>query len=261
MFKQQCIEVYRKLHPSFQFEAVDPFETEPEPSKQEVAEDSRAIYLLGDGDTLVTDDCDEEKTITQEVDNITQDQDPEQEQDYENIYFELEDGEGSDEKYEVVDVSARREVAVKPRMNRKSYTVEQKLKIIEYGEETNNRVAARHFKINESTVRCFRRKKEELLKMNPARRTNRKAFPHWPLLEIELKEFVNDYPKEHGKKAKLKDIQVKAVEIAAKHGIDGFNGSNSYIFKFMQRHSLPSASPRPRKAGKKVLPKEESNIK
>lgn len=258
MFKQQCIEVYRKLHPSCQFEAVDPFEAEPGPSKQEIAEDSRTIYLLGDGDTLVTDDCDEEKMSNQEVDNITQ-EDPEQEQEYENIYLEY-DEEGSDEKYEVVDVAARRQVAAKPRMNRKSYTVEQKLKIIEYGEENNNRVAARHFKINESTVRSFRRKKEELLKMNPGRRTNRKAFPHWPLLEIELKEFVNDYPKQHGKKAKLKDIQVKAVEIAAKHGIDGFNGSNSYIFKFMQRHSLPSASPRPRKAGKagtKVLPKKE----
>lgn len=101
--------------------------------------------------------------------------------------------------------------------------------------------------MNESSVRCFRRQKEMLDQMNPKKKTNRKAFPHWPLLETELKEFVMRHPIEHGTKPKLKEIRAEAIAIAAKHGIENFNGSSSYIFKFMQRHQLPSASPRPRK--------------
>jgi Tc5 transposase DNA-binding domain/Brinker DNA-binding domain len=132
-------------------------------------------------------------------------------------------------------------------LSRKSYTVTDKLKIIAYAEENNNRQAARHFNMNESSVRCFRRQKELLLKMCPEKKTNRRALPHWPDLEEELKEFVLNHPTKHGAKAKLKDIKKEAIVIAEKHGIAGFNGSNSYIFKFMQRHSLPSASPRPRK--------------
>lgn len=86
--------------------------------------------------------------------------------------------------------------------------------------------------------------------MSPEKKTNRKAFPHWPDLEKELKEFVENYPSEHGVKAKLKDIKQQAIVIAKKRGIDNFNGSNSYIFKFMQRNHIPSASPRPRKQQK-----------
>lgn len=159
---------------------------------------------------------------------------------FENIYLEFEDDEESQQ--EQSQTSNDRVV-----MNRKSYTVEEKLKIISYAEEHNNRVTAREFNINESSVRCFRRQKEMLLKMNPQKKTNRKAFPHWPKLEEELKEFVINHPIKHGTKAKLKEIKQEAIEIAAKHGIEGFNGSNSYIFKFMTRHQLPSASPRPRK--------------
>lgn len=101
--------------------------------------------------------------------------------------------------------------------------------------------------MNESSVRCFRRQKNILIKMNPEKKTNRKAYPHWPVLEEELKEFVENYPNEHGVKAKLKDIKQEAITIAERRGIANFNGSNSYIFKFMQRHQLPTASPRPRK--------------
>lgn len=144
-------------------------------------------------------------------------------------------------------LKATKKLMPKNVMNRKSYTVAKKLQIIEYAEDHNNRVAARFFNINESSVRCFRRQKEMLLKMSPLKKTNRKAFPHWPDLETELKEFVINHPKAHGTKAKLKDIKEKAIEISKKNGIENFNGSNSYIFKFMQRHQLPSASPRPRK--------------
>lgn len=161
---------------------------------------------------------------------------------FDNIYLEFEDD-------EEVESSPRRSQSSNERtvMSRKSYTVEEKLKIIDDAEKHSNRVTARKYNINESSVRCFRRQKETLLKMNPQKKTNRRAFPHWPKLEEELKEFVINHPIEHGTKAKLKEIKHEAIKIAAKNGIEGFNGSNSYIFKFMTRHQLPSASPRPRK--------------
>jgi len=56
---------------------------------------------------------------------------------------------------------------------RKSYTVQQKLKMIEYAEQNSNREAARKFDLNESTIRCFRRQKETLEGMNPNKSTNR----------------------------------------------------------------------------------------
>ena len=186
-------------------------------------------------------------------------------EEYKDVYFELEEQEQEQEQEKVDEAHLKQEQSAdeastprlqnqsspkekqKNRMNRKSYTVEKKLEIIDYAEKHNNRVAARLFAMNESTVRCFRRQKDLLLSMSPLKKTNRKAFPHWPELESELREFVINHPHVHGAKAKLKEIKKEAIDIAAKHGIENFNGSNSYIFKFMQRHQLPSASPRPRK--------------
>jgi CENP-B N-terminal DNA-binding domain/Tc5 transposase DNA-binding domain len=167
------------------------------------------------------------------------------EQEYE-YFFEEEPSEEAQKSPESKKIEAE-QADSKNVLNRKSYTVTDKLKIIAYAEENNNRQAARHFNMNESSVRCFRRQKDLLLKMCPQKKTNRRALPHWPNLEQELKQFVLNHPIKHGTKAKLKDIRKEAILIAEKHGIAGFNGSNSYIFKFMQRHSLPSASPRPRK--------------
>lgn len=170
-------------------------------------------------------------------------------EEFEDVYLEFEEEEQEVQEQAYEKPKTRRSEASEERgiLFRKSYTVDQKLKIIEYAEVHNNRTAARHYSINESSIRCFRRQKDILLKMNPEKKTNRKAFPHWPQLERDLKEFVEKYPSEHGVKAKLKDIKQQAIAIAKNRGIDNFNGSNSYIFKFMQRHNLPSASPRPRK--------------
>lgn len=230
MFKHQCVETFRKLNG----EATDPFADES--AKNQPTE----IYIEND----------REPVLSEEGEQIQLNNDEEQE--YEDVYLEFDiegDEEGSEELLLEVDEKPKKTNKSSPKnvMNRKSYTVANKLQIIEYAEEHNNRSAARFFNMNESSVRCFRRQKEVLLKMSPLKKTNRKAFPHWPKLETELKDFVINHPKAHGTKAKLKDIKEKAIEISKKHGIDNFNGSNSYIFKFMQRHQLPSASPRPRR--------------
>lgn len=250
-FKLQCIDVYQRINPTYQEqplhyeeedELIDPYsgiEDSSEPQK----ESEQEIFMIGASGgegNIVEEDESKEYIVTNEdeLDDVKDQFDDDQSnQGFENIYLEFEPEE---------------ELETKPpktacRMNRKSYTVEEKLNIIKFAEENNNRVAARNYNINESSVRCFRRQKEILLKMNPQKKTNRKANPHWPQLEEELKKYVLNHPAEHGSKAKLKEIKKEAIEIAAKHGIEKFNGSNSYIFKFMQRHQLPSASPRPRK--------------
>lgn len=255
-FKQQCIEVYRKLNPTIQHETITQFEEQQ--AKTPNREESSGVFIisenLGENDALITEE-DEEYVVSPDKSNTD-------EQEYEDLYLEFEEQEEGDDDQSndrlLVEQSPDEDIKpnlqnlsskVKPKsiMNRKSYTVEKKLEIIEYAEQHNNRVAARTFDINESSVRCFRRQKEMLLKMSPQKKTNRRAFPHWPQLESELREYVINHPNEHGTKAKLKEIKKEAIEIAAKHGIENFNGSNSYIFKFMQRHQLPSASPRPRK--------------
>jgi hypothetical protein len=126
---------------------------------------------------------------------------------------------------------------------RKSYTVEQKLKMIEYAEQNSNREAARKFCLNESTIRCFRRQKETLEGMNPNKSTNRHGTPYWPELEAKLKEWAD----KQATRPKMTDVKEEAIKISKSLGYENFSGSNTYIFKFMQRNNIETASPRPRK--------------
>lgn len=244
------MEIYRKLNPVYQqqhFETSFNHETEAKSSSN--CGERSEIFILGD-ETLMSEQTDEDEyigkaeEISSKSGNFTSIE--ENEEQYENIYLEFEEEEEEMQETPKQCKQMKSEPSDRVVMNRKSYTVKDKLKIIEYAEENNNRVAARHFNINESSVRCFRRQKDSLIEMfkkDPQKKTNRKAFPHWPKLEEELKQFVLN----HDTKPKLKEIQQEAINIANKQGIENFSGTNSYIFKFMTRNNLPSASPRPRK--------------
>ncbi|XP_070490662.1 uncharacterized protein [Chironomus tepperi] len=126
---------------------------------------------------------------------------------------------------------------------RKSYTVQQKLSMIEYAEQNSNREAARKFNLNESTIRCFRRQKETLEGMNPNKSTNRHGTPYWPELEAKLKEWAD----KQTSRPKMLEVKREAIKISKSLGYENFSGSNTYIFKFMQRNNIETASPRPRK--------------
>lgn len=246
------MDIYRKLNPEYATQEFEVSFVEPDQVKECETVNREDIFIIGHNESsqLITPEeeiDDEDYDIADNKSTFEPGNENEQFEDY-CLEFEEEETEEDDQKEE------EEKSDIKPRtsrqgtvLNRKSYTVEEKLKIIEHAEQHNNRVTARHYEINESSVRCFRRQKEMLLKMNPLKKTNRKAFPHWPKLEEELKEYVINHPLEHGTKAKLKEIKQEALCIASRHGIENFNGSNSYIFKFMTRHKLPSASPRPRK--------------
>ena len=129
---------------------------------------------------------------------------------------------------------------------RKSYTVGIKLSVIELAEKQGNRVASRIYHMNESCVRGWRKQKDQLLKMNVNKKTQRRAFPHWPDLEVDLKQWVTEqYQKDT--KVKFQEIKNKSIEIAQQKNIENFKGTNSFIFKFMKRNDVPSASPKTRK--------------
>lgn len=136
----------------------------------------------------------------------------------------------------------------KCKTTRKSWPAIKKLEIIAYAERTSNRQAARHFEINESTVRNFRKHKAQIEAMNPKQSTNRHGTIYWPKLEESLKEWVSSLPK----KPKIHQIQTKAIELSKLYGYEKFSGSTSYIFKFMQRNGIDSSSPKPRKSTIKI---------
>lgn len=129
---------------------------------------------------------------------------------------------------------------------RNSYTVGIKLAVIELAEKQGNRVASRIYHMNESCVRGWRKQKDQLLKMNVNKKTQRRAFPHWPDLEVELKQWVTEQY-QNDTKVKFQDIKNRSIEIAQQLNIENFKGTNSFIFKFMKRNDVPSASPKTRK--------------
>lgn len=147
------------------------------------------------------------------------------------------------EQFYVMETDINTEEPSKTKGSRKCWTAAQKLDVVDFAERTSNRHAARHFKINESTIRNFRKNKEMLKAMQPTRSTNRHGSIYWPDLEVGLKEWIQSLPET----PKIHEIQKKAIELAKNIGCEKFSGSISYIYKFMQRNGINSSSPRPRK--------------
>ncbi|CRL05370.1 CLUMA_CG018139, isoform A [Clunio marinus] len=252
-FRRNCRDIYRKLYPLW----IPNDETLQEEKSEKNNKNVIELLVIEDETnhckeffTEQVENSGEELKYISNIDDNYSSTENQEGVDYEDVYVEYIN---EREEPEEVKLRPKRKKAAEPppsdgdSKNRKSYTVEDKLNIIEFAESMNNRVAARHFNLNESSVRSFRRQKEMLLKMDPTRKTNRRALPHWPKLEKELKKFVEDYPNKFGTKAKLKDIKQEAIKRASELGIQNFNGSNSYIFRFLKRNELPSACPKPRK--------------
>lgn len=58
-------------------------------------------------------------------------------------------------------------------VKRQSYTVSDKLRIIQFAEQDGNRAAKREFGVSESNVRLWRKSKENLEKIPRLKRANR----------------------------------------------------------------------------------------
>ena len=75
---------------------------------------------------------------------------------------------------------------------RQSYTVSDKLRIINFAEQHGNRSAEREFGVSESNVRLWRKSKENLEKMPRLKRANRGKKAAWPGLETDLLGWITE---------------------------------------------------------------------
>lgn len=246
-FKLQCIQVYKKNYPQEQMTVVHYEISDPLTSDQNI-----------DREDVQIEEFDHKSPRENEEHYTVAETDQQNVNDLESIYLEFED-DASDTaidnvKPKKINPVSKSQSQISPTVKsgtvkRKYYSAEQKLEILELAERCGNREAARRYKLNESSVRCFRRQKHELVKLQKeGKSTNRHAAPHWPKLEKELEKWVEmQKAKCSSSKLKIKEIREEAQKIAKRQKIPNFNGSNSYIFKFMQRHQIPSASPKPRR--------------
>lgn len=112
--------------------------------------------------------------------------------------------------------------------------------VVRYAELVGNRQAAKAFFVDESCVRKWRTKKKELLEIDSDRCTKRKPNLHWPDLDKNLREWVNEQLSQ-GIEVKPSMIKAKSIEIASSLELIDFKGTSSYVFKFMQRYRIPGS--------------------
>mgnify|MGYP000064302122 FL=1 len=75
---------------------------------------------------------------------------------------------------------------------RQSYTVSDKLRIIQFAEQNGNRAKERKFGVSESNVRLWRKSKENLQKMPRLRPANRGKKAAWPELKVDLVSWITE---------------------------------------------------------------------
>jgi transposase-like protein len=75
---------------------------------------------------------------------------------------------------------------------RKSYSVSFKIEAIKFADKTSNRKAAKHYWINESVIRRWKKSREKLEQIpNKAQKTIQKQRPaKWLALEAHLKSWI-----------------------------------------------------------------------
>ena len=124
---------------------------------------------------------------------------------------------------------------------RQSYTVSDKLRIIQFAEQNGNRAAEREFGVSESNVRLWRKSKENLEKMPRLKRANRGKKAAWPELEVDLLSWITE-KRNNGLAILPSLVRLKALELAKdeKYGIpEGhFKAGNHWCQRFMKRNGL-----------------------
>ena len=126
-------------------------------------------------------------------------------------------------------------------VKRQSYTVSDKLRIIQFAEQHGNRAAEREFGVSESNVRLWRKSKENLEKMPRLKRANRGKKAAWPELEVDLLAWITE-KRNNGLAILPSIVRLKALELAKneKYGIpEGhFKAGNHWCQRFMKRNGL-----------------------
>jgi hypothetical protein len=120
---------------------------------------------------------------------------------------------------------------------RNSYTAKRKLEVIEYAENNGNRAAARHFGCNEASVREWRKSKSVIQKMPSDKRCLRRGSVKSTELEQKLKSWIVEKRKQSLKVSTVM-IGIQAKLLAPDFGVENFNGSANWVYRFMKRNRL-----------------------
>ena len=124
---------------------------------------------------------------------------------------------------------------------RQSYTVSDKLRIINFAEQHGNHSAELEFGDSESNVRLWRKSKENLEKMPRLNRANRGKKAAWLGLETDLLRWITE-KRSNGLAILLSLVRLKALEMAKdeKYGIPAghFKAGNHWCQRFMKRNGL-----------------------
>lgn len=124
-----------------------------------------------------------------------------------------------------------------PPTRRQSYTARFKLECIKYAKENGNRATARHYSINESLVRSWRKQEESLRQTKKTTKAFRGKKARWPVLEDQLAKWVLQRRASH-QKVNTVDMRLKATALADELEIGDFYGGASWCQGFMHRKLL-----------------------
>jgi len=123
---------------------------------------------------------------------------------------------------------------------RQSYTVSEKLRIIQFAEQNRNRAAQCEFGVSESNVKLWCKSKENLEKMPRLKRANRGKKAAWPELETDLLAWITEKRK-NGLAILPSIVRLKALELSkdVKYIPEGhFKAWNHWCQRFMKRNNL-----------------------
>ena len=106
--------------------------------------------------------------------------------------------------------------------------------VIDYAEKHGKRPAARHFGIDESNVRLWCTKKDELKKCREVKKhpaLGRHSFPNWKNVYWNMLPTCV---------ARVSTVQgrIKAKVFAKESGITDFQASRNWCYRFMERHNI-----------------------
>jgi transposase-like protein len=119
---------------------------------------------------------------------------------------------------------------------RRSFTAEFKLKVVEKAEKDGNREAGSYFEVDEKAVRNWRKQKDVLKSMG-RKRSNRHGKVKWPALEENLLRWVLDQ-RNAGHSISTVKIRLRAKSMAEEMQITDFKGGINWVYHFMRRKNL-----------------------
>lgn len=123
---------------------------------------------------------------------------------------------------------------------RSSYDASFKLRVVEAAEGSNNSAAARQFGVSESTIRDWRKLKNELIIMPPHKKACRGLSSANPELEKALFEWVSEH-RNNGYAVSRTSIRLQALRLKKSGEFSSsanFVASAGWCTRFMERHGL-----------------------